>query len=107
MRSTVLLTTGLFLLGTAVGTANEGKPNLSGTWKLDLARNESGQTSKDVVLFIEENGQSIHIKETRGPNLKNDVSDFTCGTMGTQCAMRMVQTRLTCPSITTVLYLSS
>ena len=40
------------------------------------------------MLLIEEKDQSIHIKETRGPKLKEDVSDFTCGTMGKPCAMQ-------------------
>src|ERR1700683_946107 len=88
MRNTILLTTGLLLLGVALVNASESKADLSGTWKLDQARSESGQTYKDLVLLIEGKDQSIHIKETRGPNLREDVSDFTCGTMGKSCAMQ-------------------
>jgi len=88
MRSTKLLTTGLLLFGMASVNASEGKADLSGTWKLDQARSESGQTHKDLVFLIEEKDTSTHIKETRGPNLNADVSDFTCGTMGKSCAMQ-------------------
>ncbi len=88
MRKMVLVTTGLFLFGAALGSATEGKADLSGTWKLDQARSESGQINKDLVLFIEEKDQSIHIKETRGSNLRDDVSDFTCDTLGKPCTMQ-------------------
>lgn len=88
MRSTVLLTAGLFLFGAALGSAAEGKADLSGTWKLDQARTESGHTNKDLVLLIEQKDQSLHLKETRGPNLKEDVSDFTCDTLGKPCPMQ-------------------
>jgi hypothetical protein len=67
---------GFLLLGAAVVYADQDKPNLSGTWKLDQTGTDSDKTSKDLVLAIEETGQSIHIKETRGPNPKVDVSSL-------------------------------
>jgi hypothetical protein len=88
MRSFVLTVVGLLVFGTAVACADESNPNMSGVWKLDPARSELDQTNKDLALVIEEKGQNIHIKETRGPNPKEDVSEFTCGTMGKGCPMQ-------------------
>jgi hypothetical protein len=79
---------GLLLFGTAVMRADEGKPNMNGIWKLDPVRSELDQTNKDLALVIEEKGQNIHVKETRGPNPKEDVSEFTCSTMGKDCPMQ-------------------
>ena len=88
MRSFVLTVVGLLVFGTAVARADESNPNMSGVWKLAPARSELDQTNKDLALVIEEKGQNIHIKETRGPNPKEDVSEFTCGTMGKGCPMQ-------------------
>ena len=66
MRSFVLAVVGLLLFGAAAVRADESKPNLSGVWKLDPARSELDQTNKDLALVVEEKGQNIHIKETRG-----------------------------------------
>ena len=88
MRSFVLTVVGLFLFGATVMRADEGRPNISGAWKLAPARSELDRANKDLVLVIEEKGQNIHMKETRGPNPKEDVSEFTCGTMGKDCPMR-------------------
>jgi hypothetical protein len=87
MRSFVLTVLGV-LLGVTVVNADQDKPNLSGTWRLDQAATNPDRNSKDLVLAIEENGQSIHIQETRGPNLKDDVSSLTCITTGQECAMQ-------------------
>lgn len=76
------------LFGAAGASDDEGKPNLSGKWKIDEARTEPGPASKDLVLVVERKGQDIRIEETRGPNPKEDVSDFTCGTMGKECSMQ-------------------
>ncbi|HEY9139965.1 MAG TPA: hypothetical protein VIN93_03690 [Bryobacteraceae bacterium] len=88
MRSFVLSIAGILLFGAAVVRADEDKPNLSGTWKLDQAGANSDQSGRSFVLVIEEQGDSIHIKETRGPNPKDDVSSLTCSTMGQECAMQ-------------------
>jgi hypothetical protein len=88
MRSSVLSIVGFLLFGATMVVADGGKPNLSGTWKLDLAGAKLGKNIKDLVLVIEEKGQSIHITETRGPNPKDDVSSLTCGTMGEECAIQ-------------------
>ena len=88
MHSFVLSIAGFLLFGAAALGAGQGKPNLSGTWKLDQAGANAGQTDKDLVLVIEEKEESIHIKETRGPNPKNDVSSLTCEPMGEECAMQ-------------------
>ena len=89
MRSLAMSVVGILLFGgiAAIG-ADQDKPNLSGTWKLDRARTSGAAASQDLVLVIEETGGNIHIKETRGHNPKDDVSEFTCGTLGDQCAMR-------------------
>jgi len=57
--------------------ADTGKPNLSGKW-----------ANKDLTLVIEEQGDTIHIKEMRGPDPKSDVTDLTCGTMGKECPVQ-------------------
>jgi len=88
MRIVVLSIAGVLLFGAAALGAGQGKPNLNGTWKLDQAGGNAGQTDKDLVLVIEEKEESIHIKETRGPNPKDDVSSLTCDTMGDECAMQ-------------------
>ncbi len=88
MRSLVLTVAGLLLVGTAVVRADEDNPNMSGTWKLDPARSELDRTNKNLALVVEEKAQKIHIKETRGPNPKEDVSEFTCGTLGRECPMQ-------------------
>jgi len=88
MRSLVPAVVGILVFGAAAVRADDGKPNLSGTWKLDAARSEMDQADKDLVLEIEENGEDIHIKETRGPNPKKDVSEFICDTMSKECPMQ-------------------
>jgi len=88
MRSLVLTVAGLLLAGAAVVRADEGNPNMSGAWKLDPARSELDRTNKDLALVVEEKAQKIHIKETRGPDPKGDVSEFTCGTLGKECPMQ-------------------
>jgi len=87
MRCFVLSIAGILLFGRAVVIADEGKPNLSGTWKIDQARTELRQTEKNLVLLIEETDENIHIEETRGPNPRSDVSHFTCSTVGKECPM--------------------
>ncbi len=88
MRSFVLPIAAVLLFGAAVLGADQDRPNLSGTWKLTQTGADASQTNKDFVLVIQEDGKSIHIKETRGPNLKDDVSSLTCDTMGDECAMQ-------------------
>ncbi|MGB9457902.1 MAG: hypothetical protein WCB12_17770 [Bryobacteraceae bacterium] len=88
MRNLVLSIAGILLFGAAVVRADEDKPNLSGTWKLGQAGANPDQTGRTFVLVIDEQGDSIHIKETRGPNPKDDVSSLTCSTMGQECAMQ-------------------
>jgi hypothetical protein len=88
MRRFVLSIAVLFLFGGPAACAVEEKPDLSGTWKLDQTKTDPGQGNKDLVLVIAERGSNIQLKETRGPNPKDDVSSFTCTTMGTECAMQ-------------------
>ncbi|MFY9724168.1 MAG: hypothetical protein WB579_13190 [Bryobacteraceae bacterium] len=88
MRSFVLSIAGILLFGAAVVNADEDKPNLSGTWKLGQTGANPDQSGRNLTLVIEEQGDSIHIKETRGPNPKEDVSSLTCSTMGQECAMQ-------------------
>ena len=87
MRNCVLTVVGVLVFGTCAMRAADGRPNLSGAWKLDPARSELDRTNRDLTLLIEEKGQNIHIKETRGPNPKEDASEFTCGTIGKDCPM--------------------
>lgn len=88
MRSVVLLMAWSFLAGAAMADADQDKPNLSGTWKIDPAGANPEGISRDFTLVIEENGQRIQITETRGPNPKDDVSSLTCTTLGEACEMR-------------------
>jgi hypothetical protein len=81
------LTAGLLLCTPALFTARADKPNLSGTWKLDRTHTESDDSAKDLVLLIDEQDENVHLKETRGPNPKQDVSEFTCG-LGKECKMQ-------------------
>lgn len=87
MRSFVLTVAGLLLFGAAATRADEVKRNLTGTWILDPARGDFDRANKDLALVIDEKEGSVHIKETRGPNPKDDVSELTCGTMGKECPM--------------------
>jgi hypothetical protein len=87
MRNFLWLTVGMVFFGAVLLSADEGVPNLSGTWKLAQGSGEPGHASKDLVLIIEEKGESIHVKETSGLDAKNDLSDFTCNTMGKECEM--------------------
>ena len=73
MRGFVLTVVGLLLFGTAVISADEGKLNMSGAWKLDPARSKLDRTNKGLALVIDEKEASIHRKETRGPDPKADV----------------------------------
>ena len=84
MRSITLTAAAILLAGVAAGSASGDKPNLSGTWKLDEAHSESARNYSNLTLLIEQNDQSIHVKETRG----GEVSDFTCGMMGKSCSMQ-------------------
>jgi len=86
MRSFVLSIAGLLLFG-AAANADQGQPNLSGTWKIDQTGANPGQISKDFILVIEEMGPKIHLTETRGPNPTEDVSSLTCVTTGEECDM--------------------
>jgi hypothetical protein len=88
MRSSVLTVAALLLVGSVLVRADEDQASISGAWKLDPARSELDQANKDLALVVEENGQTIHIKETRGPNPKEDVSEFTCDTLGKECLMQ-------------------
>ena len=88
MRYGALAVAGLLLFGAVGLSADEGKPNLSGSWKLAPGQNEAGQSRNDVSLLIDEKGDNIHVKETRGPDSKDDVSEFTCTTLGKECAMQ-------------------
>jgi hypothetical protein len=88
MRILGLSVVALLLFAVAAIKADQGKPNLSGTWKIDPARSQLDRTTKDLVFIIEEKGQQIHVKEIRGPHPQDDVSEFTCGTMGRDCAMQ-------------------
>lgn len=87
MRSFALSIVGLFLLAVVAFGADQDKTDLSGTWKVDPSRVEPTQGASQLMLVVEDKGSAIHIRETRGPNLKEDVSDFTCGTMGKECSM--------------------
>ena len=88
MRVLMFLGAGLLLLGGSVPvSADQGKPNLNGTWKLDRAQSDSDEGSKDLMLLIDEKDDNIHLKETRGPREKQDVSEFTCG-VGKECKMQ-------------------
>ena len=88
MRSTFLFAILSTLLGTTWIRADTSKPNLSGTWKLDPVKSVLDRTGKDLTLLIEETGQNVHIKEIRGPDTKDDVSEFTCDTIGKECSMQ-------------------
>jgi len=88
MRSFVLTVTGGLLFGAAIVYAADTTPGIAGNWKLDAAKSDLDSTNKDFSLLIEKNDQTVHIKETRGPNAPEDVSEFTCDTMGRECAMR-------------------
>lgn len=87
MRTSLLLIPAICLLAAPLSAATDEKPDMSGTWKLDPARSDIAQTSKETVLLVEYKGEDIHIRETRGSDAKQDVSEFTCDTMGTECAM--------------------
>jgi hypothetical protein len=43
--------------------------------------------AQNPVLTIQEKGDNIQFKEIRGQDQSNDVSEFTCGTMGRDCPM--------------------
>jgi hypothetical protein len=88
MRNFVLSITGILMFGALAASAGEDKPDLSGTWKLKQETSEAGQTNKNLVLVIEEKGDDIHVKETRGSSSKDAISDFTCATLGKECAMQ-------------------
>jgi len=88
MRRNLIPIAGLVLAGVTVLGADEGKPNLSGTWKLGAAGANSDQGDRELVLVIDEKGEDVHITETRGSNPRDDVSSLTCSTMGTECAMQ-------------------
>lgn len=78
----------LILALAALAHADTGKPNLTGKWICDPSRSEDCQANKNLMVVIEEDGQKIHIKETRGPDPKDDVSDLTCGITGQECPMQ-------------------
>jgi hypothetical protein len=86
VRILSLVSAGLLLCGPAFFIAHADQPNLSGTWKLDRSHTESDESSKDLVLLIDEQAENVHLKETRGPNAKQDVSEFTCS-LGKECKM--------------------
>jgi hypothetical protein len=88
MREIVLSVMGLLVLAAAPLRAAERKPNLSGKWKLDASRTESGPNDKALSLLIEDGDRDIHVKETRGPDSREDISEFTCGKMGKECPMQ-------------------
>jgi len=88
MRGSVLLLTGSLLFGAAALWADQERPDLSGTWKLDQADAGLGQVNKDFLLVIDEKAGNIHIQETRGPRPKEDVSSLTCPLTGAECPMQ-------------------
>lgn len=88
MRSLGVAIVGLLLSGVMRVSSADDQGDLSGTWKLDSAHSQTIQARKDLVLVIDEQDQNIHIKEIRGPRVKEDVSNFTCNTLGKECAMQ-------------------
>jgi hypothetical protein len=94
MRNAAIFIAGLaiyasgMMYGTASSRAQEERADLSGTWKLDPSRTEPVQSNKDLTLVIEDKADEIRVKETRGPDLKDDVTEFTCGKYGTECALQ-------------------
>ena len=79
---------GLIVLTAASLQSAESRPDLSGTWKIDPVRAESGPEDSAVTLLIEDGDKDIHVKETRGRNSREDISEFTCGKMGKECPMQ-------------------
>mgnify|MGYP000868056244 FL=1 len=75
------------LLAASYAIASDSRPDLSGTWKIDPARTDEPSLNKDLMLQIEDRGDNIHVKETRGTNAKSDISEFTCSTAGSECGM--------------------
>ena len=87
MRLIVVTVFGIWCTTYAVAGTTAIRPDLRGVWKLDTARSELDHT-RNLSLLIEEKGENIHIKETRGPNAKEDTTEFTCTTMGRDCPLQ-------------------
>jgi len=88
MRTAAITVLGVVLLGAAIASADDDRPDLSGTWKLNVAQSKPAPSEQQVVMTIEENGDKLHLKETRGLQpKKDDVSEFTCTMTGEDCPM--------------------
>ncbi len=87
-RNIALLSAGLLAFCGGIALGDGGKSDLSGSWKIDPARCEAESVDKNLTLEIRDTGNDIHIVETRGPDAKDDVSEFTCGKLGKECKMK-------------------
>lgn len=71
--------------------AQDGKPNLSGTWQLDADKSEGSAARSSVLTWlIQEKADSIEMKQVEkdGSGREKQLAAFTCGIGGKECAFK-------------------
>lgn len=70
--------------------AQDGKPNLTGTWQLDTAKSELSSSKPSVLTWlIQEKADSIEMKQVEKDESGHERQvSFTCGTLGKECAFK-------------------
>ena len=85
MRSLVRWSACLLFWAGALVAQNLSKPNLTGTWQLDLAKSELNTSRLNHATWvIDEKDNSIHITQTETGKADRNV-ELTCTTDGKEC----------------------
>jgi hypothetical protein len=77
-------------LGGCLAWAQDAKPDLTGTWRLDTAKSEMYSTKPSVLTWlIQEKGGSIEMKQVEKDEGGHERQvAFTCGIGGKECAFK-------------------
>ena len=85
MRSLVSFTACFLLSAGALAAQNSSKPNLSGSWQLDVAQSELNTNRLNHATWvIDEKENSIHIAESETGKADRKV-ELACTTDGKEC----------------------
>ena len=78
----------LLTLGTAAAAAD--RPDLNGTWKLDLANSQPGEEKlQSETLLIHQSEDRVTIADNQAtPDGKEKKIDIQCNTMGKECKLK-------------------
>ncbi len=87
MRYVVLSAACFLALGVAPVWGDGGKPDISGTWRLDPAKSEThAPGTAGMTMSIEQKGNAFHFAKTfQTADGKEAKTEFKCSTDGKEC----------------------